>query len=157
VVDDSFRYAIVNPARKRIVGSVRAKALISALLPLTVLVLVIVSSLFLQSRERTERNTDRAISLVNSTSAAVLVDALNGETSVRGYALTGDAVFLQPYSFALSHRLKDEQALRTAVIASDTHAPIRTILTLVAAKFPNSTKCANSPLLVRRERNCLDL
>lgn len=135
MVDDSFRHAIVNPARKRIVGSVRAKALISALLPLTVLVLVIVSSLFLQSRERTERNTDRAISLVNSTSAAVLVDALNGETSVRGYALTGDAVFLQPYSFALSHRLKDELALRTAVIASDTHAPIRTILTLVAAKF----------------------
>lgn len=113
----------------------RTKALLSAALPLLVLVLVVLSSLFLQSRERSQRSADLATTQVNTASATVLLDALNAETGVRGFALTGDATFLEPYYAALSHRVEDEAALRSAVLESDSSVSARTILTLVNSEF----------------------
>jgi signal transduction histidine kinase/CHASE3 domain sensor protein len=113
---------------------------LSAALPLLALLLVVLSSLFLQSRERNERSSDLATTLVNTSSATVLLDALNAETSVRGFALTRDATFLQPYHSALSHLHKDEDALRSAALDSASSAPARTILTLVNSEFASLTR-----------------
>jgi signal transduction histidine kinase len=140
VLDVSSRGVMVDVARKRFTGGVRAKALLSAALPLLILVLVVLSSLLLQSRERSERSSDLATTQINTTSAAVLLDALNAETGVRGFALTRDATFLHPYYAVVSHRLRDEQSLRSAVLESGSRVRVHTILHLVDSEFASLTR-----------------
>jgi len=86
--------------------------MLSVALPLLVLVLVVSSSLLLQSRERSQRGSNLVTAQINATSATVLLDALNAETGIRGFALTREATFLQPYYAAARRRVKDEQSLR---------------------------------------------
>ena len=56
-------------------------------------------------------------SALTTTSQQVLSDAVNAETGVRGYAATGDALFLQPYNLALTQLAGDQAALRAAAVA----------------------------------------
>jgi hypothetical protein len=140
MVDDSSRVVIVNITRKWFVSGVRTKALMGVALPLLVLVLVVLSSLFLQSRERSQRSVDRATTQVNTASATVLLDALNAETGVRGFALTGDVTFLQPYYAVVNRRFKDEEALRSAIFESVGRVPTTTIIALVDSEFASLTR-----------------
>ncbi|MGA2970099.1 MAG: ATP-binding protein [Acidimicrobiales bacterium] len=121
-------------------SGVRTKALMGVALPLLVLVLVVLSSLFLQSRERSQRSVDLATTQVNTASATVLLDALNAETGVRGFALTGDVTFLQPYYAVVNRRFKDEEALRSAIVESVGHVPSKKIFSLVDSEFASLTR-----------------
>jgi CHASE3 domain sensor protein len=114
--------------------------MLSIALPLLVLVLVVLSSLLLQSRERSERSGDLATTQINTTSATVLLDALNAETGVRGFALTRDATFLQPYYAVVSRRLRDEQSLRSAAFESGSRVRIHKILALVNSEYASLTR-----------------
>jgi hypothetical protein len=59
---------------------------------------------------------------------------------VRGYALTGNASFLEPYKSALQRKTNDERAFRAAVVASGTLVPTATILALTNRVF---TSCSH--------------
>ena len=72
--------------------------------PLIALIGVTSASLALQANERQERSAARAASDVSSAAQQVMYDALNAETGVRGYAATGDPMFLQPYTRTLGAR-----------------------------------------------------
>jgi signal transduction histidine kinase/CheY-like chemotaxis protein len=135
VVDDSSHVGMVDPARKRFAGGVRSKSMLSVALPLLVLVLVVSSSLLLQSRERSQRGSNLVTAQINATSATVLLDALNAETGIRGFALTREATFLQPYYAAARRRVKDEQSLRREVLGSTSQKRVRSILALVNSRF----------------------
>jgi CHASE3 domain sensor protein len=68
--------------------------------------------------EGPDRARGVALATTNLTIAAdqMLADVLNAETGVRGYAATGDPLFLQPYHLALSRLGADRLSLRDAAI-----------------------------------------
>jgi len=70
--------------------------MLSVALPLLVLVLVVSSSLLLQSRERSQRGSNLVTAQINATSATVLLDALNAETGIRGFASRARQRFSSP-------------------------------------------------------------
>lgn len=76
--------------------SVRAKGLVVVAVPLLALIVTASASLALQYNERQERRIALAASAVSTTAKQVLADAVNAETGVRGYAATGDRLFLAP-------------------------------------------------------------
>jgi signal transduction histidine kinase/ActR/RegA family two-component response regulator len=84
--------------------------------PLVALIAVTVSSLVLQYNERQERQVALAASALNSSAQQVMADALNAETGLRGYAATGNPLFLQPYNLTLTRIAKDRAALRAAAV-----------------------------------------
>jgi CHASE3 domain sensor protein len=71
----------------------------------------------LQANERQERTAGRAASDVSSAAQQVMNDALNAETGLRGYAATGDQLFLQPYTRTLARVGQDRATLRQAAAA----------------------------------------
>ncbi|MGN6791439.1 MAG: ATP-binding protein [Streptosporangiaceae bacterium] len=73
--------------------------MIAIAVPLLALLVTAAASLGLQYREQQARNAGRAAFNVIGAADRVMGNALNGETAVRGYAVTGDLVFLQPYHF----------------------------------------------------------
>ena len=76
---------------------VRVKGLIAIAVPLLALLVTASASLSLQCREAHARAAARAsLNLINKADG-VFDDALNGEAGIRGYAATGDRLFLQPY------------------------------------------------------------
>ena len=85
--------------------------------PLIALIAVTSASLALQQNERQERHVALTASAVNSAAQQVLADAVNAETGVRGYAATGDPLFLQPYNLTLTRIAKDRATLRHAALA----------------------------------------
>jgi signal transduction histidine kinase/CheY-like chemotaxis protein len=96
---------------------VRAKGLVVVAVPLIALIAVTSASLALQHNEGQQRSVALTASALITTSQQVLSDAVNAETGVRGYAATGDALFLQPYNVALSRLARDQAALRAAAVA----------------------------------------
>ncbi len=76
---------------------VRAKGLITIAVPLLALLVTATASLALQFREQEAREAGRASFNLIGAADRVLGDALNGETAVRGYAATGEVLFLRPY------------------------------------------------------------
>ncbi|MDR2988417.1 MAG: response regulator [Nocardiopsaceae bacterium] len=72
--------------------------MISIAVPLLALLVTVAASLGLQLREQAARSTARASFNLIGAADRVLGSALDGETAVRGYAATGDPVFLQPYN-----------------------------------------------------------
>jgi signal transduction histidine kinase/ActR/RegA family two-component response regulator len=91
--------------------SVRAKGLIVVAVPMLALVAMATMSLTVQRQESIERQAAvRANGVVRATQA-VLADALDAETGVRGYAASTDPVFLQPYLAALTRLGGDVQML----------------------------------------------
>jgi signal transduction histidine kinase/DNA-binding NarL/FixJ family response regulator len=84
--------------------------------PLLALIGVSSASLVLQHNEKQERQVAQTASALNSSAQQVLSDAVNAETGVRGYAVAGDTVFLQPYNLALTRIAKDRAVLRRAAV-----------------------------------------
>jgi signal transduction histidine kinase/DNA-binding response OmpR family regulator len=105
--------------------SVRTKGLIVVAVPLIALIATATVSMLLQSAERQERATARAANTLITDAGRVLTDALNGETGVRGYAATHDAVFLQPYHAALTQIAADRAAMLTAAVSQGETAGAR--------------------------------
>ena len=69
---------------------------------------------------RAKRSAACCASAVSSAAQQVMNDALNAETGLRGYAATGNPLFLQPYTRTLTHIDKDRATLRqVAVIEGD--------------------------------------
>ena len=79
--------------------SVRAKGLIVIAVPL---IATTSASLALPYQEHQVRTVSRAASAVVTGADQVLIDAINAETAVRGYAVTRDPAFLRPYNDALT-------------------------------------------------------
>jgi signal transduction histidine kinase/CheY-like chemotaxis protein len=96
---------------------VRAKGLVVVAVPLIALVAVTSSGLVLEHNERQERGVALTASTLTTAAQQVLSDAVNAETGVRGYAATGDLLFLQPYSVSLTRLARDQAAFRAAAIA----------------------------------------
>jgi signal transduction histidine kinase/CheY-like chemotaxis protein len=96
---------------------VRAKGMVVVAVPLIALVAVTSASLVLEHNERQERSVALTASTLNTSAQQVLFDAVNAETGVRGYAATGDTLFLHPYSVSVTRFARDQAALRAAAIA----------------------------------------
>jgi CHASE3 domain sensor protein len=96
---------------------VRAKGMIVVAVPLVALIAVSSASLTLEANERQERSVALTASALTTSAQQVLADAVNAETGARGYAATGDPLFLQPYSLTLTRLDRDQAAFRTAAIA----------------------------------------
>ena len=94
--------------------SVRAKGLIVIAVPLTALIGTTSASLALQYQEHHVRTVSRAASAVVTGADQVLIDAINAETAVRGYAVARDPAFLGPYHDALTRIGADRKSLRAA-------------------------------------------
>jgi signal transduction histidine kinase/ActR/RegA family two-component response regulator len=111
--------AAAHPGRLRqwwLNRSVRAKGLIVVAVPLISLISITSASLVLQANERQVRTVARAASAVSSAAQQVMSDALNAETGLRGYAATGDPLFLEPYNRTLTRVGKDRATLRQAAV-----------------------------------------
>jgi signal transduction histidine kinase/CheY-like chemotaxis protein len=99
--------------------------------PLIALVAVASANLALEHNERQERSVALTASALNTSAQQVLADAVNAETGLRGYAATGDPLFLQPYNLTLMRLPKDRAALRVAAIAEgDSRAERATAATM---------------------------
>jgi signal transduction histidine kinase/ActR/RegA family two-component response regulator len=96
--------------------SLRAKGLIVVAVPLIALMGITAANLLLQQSESSERNV--AIRARNLAAAAsrVLVDALNAETGIRGYAATREPLFLAPYNLALTRIAAERRSLLEAAV-----------------------------------------
>src|ERR1700741_242044 len=76
--------------------SVRTKGLIVVTVPLVALLVTTIASVALQYQERQDRAIATAGLNVTNAAQRVLSDAVNGESGIRGYAATGEPLFLQP-------------------------------------------------------------
>jgi signal transduction histidine kinase/CheY-like chemotaxis protein len=94
--------------------SLRAKGTVVVAVPLIALLGVSSASLILQANEHQERQQGQAAANLSGAANQILSDALNGETSVRGYAATGDTLFLAPYATARQRVGSDLGHLRSA-------------------------------------------
>jgi len=99
--------------------SVLTKGLIVLATPLIALIGTTSASLVLQHDESQERGVVLAAYNLSSAADQVLADAVNAETGIRGYAATGDRLFLAPYNLALTRIGAGRQALRDAAITED--------------------------------------
>jgi len=106
---------------------VRVKGMIVVAIPLTALVAVTSASLALQHNERLVRRTALTALALNTSAQLVLADAVNAESGMRGYAATGDPLFLQPYNLTLANIADSRAALRAAAIAEGDSRAERTV------------------------------
>ena len=97
--------------------SIRSKGLVVIAIPLIALTVIASASLALEANERQVRAVSTHASNLRTAAEAVLVDALNAETGVRGYAATGDPFFLKPYQLALGQAAADNRSFRAAAAA----------------------------------------
>jgi len=94
--------------------SIRSKGLVVIAIPLIALTVIAATGLALEANERQARAVSVAASNLRTAAEAVLIDALDAETGIRGYAATGDAFFLAPYQQALSQAAADNKSFRAA-------------------------------------------
>jgi signal transduction histidine kinase/AmiR/NasT family two-component response regulator len=94
----------------------RAKGLIVVAVPLVALIGTTSASLALTHDESQERSVARVGRNLSSAAGVVLADAVNAETGVRGYGMTGDALFLAPYNLALTRIGAERKSLRDAAV-----------------------------------------
>jgi signal transduction histidine kinase/CheY-like chemotaxis protein len=103
--------------------------------PLIALIAVSTANLTLQQHERQERSVAITASALNTSAQQVMVDAVNAETSVRGYAATRDPVFLQPYDVVRTRIATDEAAFRAAALNEGDSRGERTVAATAAAEM----------------------
>jgi signal transduction histidine kinase/AmiR/NasT family two-component response regulator len=96
---------------------VRAKGLIVVAVPLIALLGTTSASLALQYNEQRQRTVALAGRHLATAADQLLANAVNAETGIRGYAATGDALFLAPYNLALAQVSSDRTSLRAAAAA----------------------------------------
>jgi signal transduction histidine kinase/AmiR/NasT family two-component response regulator len=94
----------------------RAKGLIVVAVPLVALICTTSASLALTHDESRERSVGLAGRKLSTAAGLVLADAVNAETGVRGYGMTGDPLFLAPDNLALARIGADRKSLRDAAI-----------------------------------------
>ena len=82
-------------------ASLMTKALTVVAIPITMLVFSVAASLVLLQVETSARNQATQANNGYNVVQGTLTDLLNIETSVRGYAVTGDQIFLQPFYAAI--------------------------------------------------------
>jgi signal transduction histidine kinase/ActR/RegA family two-component response regulator len=95
----------------------RAKGLIVVAVPLFALICTTSASLGFTHDESQERSVALAARKLTTAADLVLADAVNAETGVRGYGMTGDPLFLAPYNLALTRIGAERKSLRDAAIA----------------------------------------
>lgn len=96
---------------------VRSKGLIVVTVPLLALLVTTIASLALQYQEREDRAIATAGLAVTNAAQRMLSDAVNGESGIRGYAATGDPLFLQPYQGMLARLPAERRAFHAAALA----------------------------------------
>jgi signal transduction histidine kinase/CheY-like chemotaxis protein len=96
--------------------SLRVKGLIVVAVPLIALMSVASANLVLQQHESTERTVSINARSLATAATQVLADAVNGETGVRGYAATGDPLFLDPYNLMLTRIGAERRSLSQAAV-----------------------------------------
>ena len=94
--------------------SIRIKGLTVVAIPMMALIAVTSASVVLSQEERSERRVAIAANTLTNASEAVLNDALDAETGVRGYSGTGDTLLLEPYLAAVRRKEPDLRTLRSA-------------------------------------------
>lgn len=97
--------------------SVRAKGLFVVTVPLLALLVTTIASVALQYQERQDRAIATAGLNVTDAAQRVLSDAVNGESGIRGYAATGEPLFLQPYQAMLTRMPAERRAFAAAASA----------------------------------------
>ena len=97
--------------------SVRAKGLIVVTVPLVALLVTTIASVALQHQERQDRAIATAGLNVTNAAQRLLSEAVNGESGIRGYAATGERLFLQPYRSMLARMPAERRAFHTAAVA----------------------------------------
>jgi signal transduction histidine kinase/ActR/RegA family two-component response regulator len=139
--------------------SVAAKGMTTLAVPLVALLAIASASLLLQNQERRERAGSMAASGLTYAANAVLVDLLNAETGIRGFAATRNPAFLQPYHLALATIGAERKSLRRAAIAvgqarewRSVDAAVRTELAILA-QLPSAVSAASGAGLVKGLEN----
>jgi signal transduction histidine kinase/DNA-binding NarL/FixJ family response regulator len=94
----------------------RAKGLIVVAVPLFALIGTTSASLALTHDQSQERTVALAGRNLSTAAGLVLTNAVNAETGVRGYGMTGDPLFLAPDNLALTRISADRKSLRDAAI-----------------------------------------
>jgi signal transduction histidine kinase/ActR/RegA family two-component response regulator len=94
----------------------RAKGLVVVAVPLFALIGTTSASLALTHDQSQERTVALAARNLSNAAGLVLADAVNAETGVRGYGMTGDSLFLAPYNLALTRIGAERTSLRDAAI-----------------------------------------
>ena len=122
--------------------SVRAKGLFVVAVPLIALGATTSASLALQFQERQVRSASRAASALVTTANQVLVDALNAETGVRGYAATGKPAYLAPYHNTLARIRADRESLREAAVTEGDSRQEQAAAPRRARRCPRWRSCA---------------
>jgi len=97
--------------------SVRTKGLIVIAVPLIALAGTASAGLVLQYNESQERQVVVTARDLSAAADQILADAVNAETGIRGYAATGDALFLAPYNLTLTRIGADRRSMRDAAVA----------------------------------------
>ena len=86
--------------------------------PLIALMSITTANLLLQHDQANERNVSLAANNLANSANVVLADAVNAETSIRGYAATRYPLFLAPYHLTLTRIGAERSSVReTAAIA----------------------------------------
>jgi signal transduction histidine kinase len=96
--------------------SVRTKGLIVIAVPLIALAGTASAGLVLQYNDSQERHVAVTAGDLSAAADQVLADAVNAETGIRGYAATGDALFLAPYHLTLTRIGAERRSLREAAV-----------------------------------------
>jgi signal transduction histidine kinase len=107
--------------------SVRTKGLTVLAVPLVALVCIVSANLVLEGNESQQRTTGHAANALVNALGAVLLDAVNAETGIRGYAATADPTFLAPYYLALKQFDADQRSLRAAALGAGATRQVRII------------------------------
>jgi signal transduction histidine kinase/CheY-like chemotaxis protein len=116
--------------------------MIAIAVPLLALLVTAGASLGLQVREQEARTAGRASFNLIGAADRVLGQALNGQTAVRGYAATGDALFLEPY-----HMMRKQMGSARAIFRN---AAVRAGDVSLQQKADNSVAVVVSQLEVTR-------
>lgn len=124
MADETHKHAASGPTRLGrwwLDRSVLTKGLIVIAVPLIALLSIGVASLVVQHSETQARAVRVRAYTLNNATTVVLVDMLNAETGVRGYALTDDRAFLAPYTMMRTRIGTELAAMRhTADVAGAT-------------------------------------
>jgi signal transduction histidine kinase/CheY-like chemotaxis protein len=115
--------------------SVLAKGLTVVAIPVGALIGVACAGIILQFQQHSERQQAMAANALARSTQAVLADALDAETGIRGYAATGDLAFLQPYEAAAARVDRHLAEMRQAAGAPGENAAAGEVASTTTAVF----------------------
>ncbi len=124
--------------------SVRAKGLTVIAIPMIAMLCIISLSLALGSKERQERSRGTIDRNLSTAATQLLFDAINGESGIRGYGSTRNALFLAPYNLALGRLAGDRSTLKTAAGAEGSQPQQKTVDATAASVFAELAQLKSS-------------